>query len=241
MKFPIARFTVLSCLLLSALVLPGCPGSNNPSSPQVPPTPTIEFEWYHANFGNNGTSIEAMAYFAVNGQPVSTAAVSFSGSFAGSPVSLAYCCPITYSGNPYAFYLLAMAPADYLPGTSYQFTANYAGKASTVTGTAPGGDPAFTTDLKGGVTEIGWDVAGNDSLVYVDTFPGYSPVYFQGGVTTATFPIPVSVYGGESAGTSFYLFDTAQNSYTASAISNGILVPGGYITFKRDSDVTIGF
>lgn len=224
----IFKTATLLCLTLAA-ILEGCTAGNSPATPQNPepsatpsstftmtpnptnsptssptPTPIIGVEWYqgeiyHSDY-NGGTF--AFIYLAVNGQAVTTAGVTLSGTFTGSPVPILFNNTYSISGKNYAYY--QAAGFNWQPGQTYILTTVTTAGTAAATLTAPGGVTFAPLDSHGAVTQLGWGIEGSNDYIYVRETAPVTQITFDTRSVSSDADSPVTVpapaYPGGSGG-----------------------------------------
>lgn len=180
--------------LFFAAFLFGCPGNNNPTSPEQPaPTPTLSptpvvlsFYNYYLFDANNYVGCASGCsnpyvdvQLLVNGGPCTTAVSTVVGAgqtivpaLTGTAVNNCYAVGVTVGDyQAYGF--------TYAAGVTYVFTTAAYGVTASSSVVGPGPRPTLVVDaLNGAVTQVRWQVAGQNGYVAVDeTGPGTSHWY----------------------------------------------------------------
>ena len=215
--------------------------STKTSTPAVTATPTVTstatsgIDWetaqvYHST-GNPGF---AYVYLAVNGQAVTTAGVTLSGTFSGSPLAMpsdgnSY--PI--SGKNYALY--QAFGVSYQPGQTYTLTTVTTAGTASASVTAPGNIAFAALDSHGAVTQVAWGTSGSYNAVYVQensptsqqtfstsvsgspvTLPGTASPDGSGSIYTVTVQVERDLYTvtGADFSSSFQVYENTTKAVT---------------------------
>lgn len=235
------RFVILSGILVlfaSAVLLgPGC--GNSPASPADPtptPTATVSISWAYPEVYSTNNTASAYIQLQVNGSPVTNAAVTLAGSFAGAPVTAAYQAPITHSTQVYADY--QFQSFTYTAGQTYILITTVLGKTASATLTAPG-NVSLSLDSNGAVTLADAGFPGNHNFVVVDDSGGTTTTL---SLTNTTFPVTLapptsSVYPGGSG--TVYEVDVRSQYNTTTATNATVDFGAIELWEEKDQPVTI--
>ncbi len=207
-----------------------------PQRATLPPTPTVVFNWAYPEIYTTNNSPSAYIQLQVNGSPVTNAAVTLSGSFAGAPVTAVYQSAITHSGQVYADY--QFQTFTYTAGQTYIISTTALGSTAAVTVTAPG-NVVLSLDANGAVTLADAGLPGGKGFVVVEDNP-YTTTTLN--LSNPAFPVTLapptsSVYPGGS-GT---VYDVDVRTEHDSTTATNATVAYGSIELweEKDQPVTI--
>lgn len=233
------KFVILSgiaMLSVSMLILgPGC--GSSPSSPSGPtPTATVSISWAYPEVYTTNNYPNGYIQLQVNGSPVTNAAVTLTGSFAGAPVTGVYQAPITHSTQVYASY--QFQSFTYTAGQTYIITTTALGKTASATLTAPG-NVSMSLDANGAVTLATAALPGNHNFVVVGDSGGTTTTL---SLTNTTFPVTLapptsSVYPGGSG--TIYEVDVRSEYDTTTATNATVDFGAIELWEEKDQPVTI--
>ncbi|HUO58654.1 MAG TPA: hypothetical protein VMV05_10815 [bacterium] len=220
------RILISAALILAlsplALLGPGCGSSPaTPANPTATPTPTPAIVWsypevYRAVNDGPVTSIWAIVQLTVNGQGITTAACTLSGSFGAQ--AMTYGGPAVHGGVTFAGYQ-TYNTFTYTPGQPYTITTSVPGATASAAITLPGGISTLA-DANGAITVGSWSVEGNDDHVAVNqTLPSFSGSLFNtanSGDATSPVTITPSPYVN-TTGNAYETIVQAENYFSSAA------------------------